>query len=105
VDKILVAELRVHGYTHIMVRAGHHEVHYGASPEYRGHLLPLDTVAGEIYYFQEDKRTSGFVPIPMGPAIGGLAFHYDSVKFLSKEAAEMQLADYHYQSPVFEIVE
>jgi hypothetical protein len=105
VDKVLVAELGVHRYTHIMVRAGHHEVHYGGSPDYRGHLLPLNAAAGETYFFQEDRTTTGFVPIPMGPAIGGLAFHSDSVKFLSKEAAEYQLVDYHYQTPVVEIIE
>ena len=101
VDKVLVAELRVHGYTHLMLRAGPHEVHYGGNPEYRGHLLPLNAVAGETYFFQEDLRTRGVVPIPMGVIMS----YSDSVKFLSKETAEYQLVNYRYQTPVVEIIE
>ena len=93
VDKVLVAELRVHKYTSISIRPGPHEIHSGATPEYKGLLLPLNAVAGETYYFVEDRTVTD------------PASQSDTVRFLSKEAIEPQLVKYHYQKPIVEKVD
>jgi len=87
VDKTLVAELRVHKYTVVFIPPGPHEVHTGATPEYRGMLLPLTAVAGETYYFYEDVTII---------SSGNFS---QTVRFLPPEPAP-NLKHFHYVKPV-----
>jgi len=87
VDKTLVAELRVHKYTVVFIPPGAHEVHTGATPEYRGELLPLTAVAGETYYFYQDTTII---------SSGNFS---QTVRFLSPEVAP-KLKHFHYVRPV-----
>ena len=87
VDKTLVAELRVHKYTVVFIPPGSHEVHTGATPEYRGMLLPLTAVAGETYYFYEDMT------------IIGSGNFSQTARFLPPEPAP-NLKHFHYVKPV-----
>jgi hypothetical protein len=87
VDKTLVAGLRVHKYTVVFIPPGPHEVHTGATPEYRGELLPLNAIAGETYYFYEDTTM-----------INSGNFS-QTVRFLAPEPAP-NLKHFHYVKPI-----
>jgi hypothetical protein len=87
VDKTLVAGLRVHKYTVVFIPPGPHEVHSGATPEYRGMLLPLTAMAGETYYFYEDTTII---------SSGNFS---QTVRFLSPEDGQ-NLKHFHYVKPI-----
>jgi hypothetical protein len=87
VDKTLVAELRVHKYTVVFIPPGSHEVHTGATPDYRGMLLLLTAVAGETYYFYEDVTII---------SSGNFS---KTVRFLEPEPAP-NLKHFHYVKPI-----
>jgi hypothetical protein len=71
----------------VFIPPGPHEVHTGATPEYRGELLPLTAVAGETYYFYQDTTII---------SSGNFS---QTVRFLPPEVAP-KLKHFHYVKPV-----
>src|ERR1039457_2948707 len=51
-DNKQVAALRLNGHTHLLVKAGMHEVHDGEIADYHGPIIAVDAISGATYYFR-----------------------------------------------------
>jgi hypothetical protein len=100
INQKLVAKLPVSSYSVVQVKEGVHEVHTGAQADFKGLLVRVQLVGGNIYYFgkyPEGSRVSTVATMPSGSSITVTsAFSFGQVR---PERAELDLAGMRMTDP------
>lgn len=94
IEGTLVAELRVRGYTTLLVKPGFRLFHYHRDPDIDLLANKIDLEAGNIYYIKEEQPTTWFFATPV------YEIHFSLVP-PDQAAKEIRLC--RYQPPVVDV--
>jgi hypothetical protein len=89
VDEKKVADLRIHGYTRVLIKDGEHVVRMGTL------RVPVDAKTGTTYFVRYGSRIASIFMAGPTPIVQGSGL----LTLVSPELAVRELVDYRYTEP------
>jgi hypothetical protein len=95
IDRTLVAQLRVSGYTTIAVKPGNRIIHYGSSPDDAVLAIQMTLEPGEAYYVKEGKHVGLWTPL-----VSRIEYR---MGVIPAAQASQEIIRYRYQPPLVDV--